>query len=121
MTRTFKSPPKAHLTCMDCGAEGPNAILMADARKASGDQGWQVGMRGTTRITGWEEDFCPDCKGRHPRTHCSGWRARCEHRALYTLIRPGDGETLHACGSHLTILVREMIPGGRLEVEETPV
>jgi hypothetical protein len=106
---------------MDCAKEGPVAILMEDARRAAEEQGWQVGMRGSTRVAGWEEDFCADCKGRHPRTHCSGWRARCVHRSLYTLTRPSDSEILHACGAHLTILVKEMVPGGKLEIEETPV
>ena len=119
---TRRSPNvKNFLTCMGCEKESPLAASMGEAREAAEEAGWQVGMRGSTRINGWEEDFCETCKLQHPRIYCSGYRARCQHRALYTMLRPKDDKKVYACGSHLTILVKEMIPGGNLELEETPV
>lgn len=119
---TRKSPnTKSFLTCMDCETESPLAGSMPEAREVAEAAGWQVGMRGATRVNGWEEDFCEKCKVRHPRTYCSGYRARCMHRSLYTIIRPKDGKRMYACGSHLGVLVKEMLPGGNLELEETPV
>jgi hypothetical protein len=112
---------KNFLTCMECGKESPLAPSMPEAREQAEGAGWQIGMRGSTRITGWEEDFCETCKVRHPRIVCSGYRSRCAHRALYTIVRPKDDRKVYACGSHLTILVKEMIPGGKLDLEETPV
>lgn len=95
--------------------------LMDDARQLSEEQGWQIGTRGPGRIIGWEEDFCADCKVRHPRTYCDGWRGRCRHRSLYTVTRPKDGKTLHTCGSHVQVLIKELVPGSKLELEETPI
>lgn len=112
---------KNFLTCMQCGKESPLAPSMPEAREAAEAADWQVGMRGATRINGWEEDFCETCKLQHPRTYCSGYRSRCLHRSLYTIDRPKDGTTVYACGSHLTPLVKEMIHGGDLTLKETPV
>ncbi len=120
---TRRSPnTKAFLTCMDCEKESPLAHTMPEARKLAAAAGWQTGMRGQTRISGWEEDFCETCKADHPRTICSGYHGKCKHRSLYTVTRPKDGATVYACGSHLTVLLGEMIPGsGGLSVEETPI
>lgn len=112
---------KNFLTCMQCGTEGPLAPSMPEAREAAEAVGWQVGFRGSTRISGWEEDFCDTCKVNHPRTYCSGYRARCMHRSLYTIHRPKDDATVYACGSHLTPLVNEWSLQGKLELERTPV
>jgi|SRR5215472_939993 len=121
MTTRRTPNTKAFLTCMDCEKESPLAATMPEAREKAAAAGWQTGMRGQSRVSGWEEDFCDQCKVNHPRTYCTGYRSKCRHRSLYTITRPADGKTVHACGSHLTVLVGEMIPGGKLEITETPI
>ena len=115
---------KAQLICMEpgCGRGGPIADKTPEARALAQAEGWQTGLKGAQRIPGWEDDFCPEHAPLHPRIYCSGDRKPCHHRSLYTLTRPKDGTKMQACGSHLTVLVHQLVGGGsRIEIEETPV
>ena len=118
---------KYQLTCADCGTESRPAVKAADARVLAESDGWQVGMRGSgmNRIAGWEDDHCPTCKVNHPRTYCDGWHGKCGHRSIYTLTRKetnGTTVTARTCGKHQSMIMRELIIGGRsITVEETPL
>lgn len=111
-----------HLICSGCGTPGPGAERMPRARELAGLAGWQLAKRSPHVSGDWAADFCPECALKHPRIFCTGVRKRpCTHPALVTITRE-DGTTVHACGSHHTVLAMEMIRGGRqATIKETPL
>lgn len=122
---------KYQLTCAGCGNMSRPALKAADARSLAEADGWQVGMRGAgmKRVEGWEDDYCATCKADHPRTYCDGWHGRCEHRAIYIMVRVNDPSragdpavTARTCGKHHGPILRSMIVGGRkVLIEEAPL
>lgn len=107
------------LICADCGKTGPAGSIVQDAIDKSLAEGWLIGYHGATissqRAPGWEQDICPECAPRHPRITCNGVRTgkQCLSKALYKITREGSVTELHSCGSHLLMMLKEMLRGGR--------
>jgi hypothetical protein len=105
------------LECADCGARSPAEPDARTMRATALKKGWMVGLRGVgiQHVIGWEDDYCPDCKGKHPRNYCSFTekdKGQCTSRGKFVL-QGDDDIPLHACGKHFLEIAKEMIRGGR--------
>lgn len=106
--------PEWHLYCADCGKEsrGAGGASMREVRRLASEDGWLIGLRGSSRVLGWEDDYCADCAKLHPRIYCLGYRGKCTHKALYSFTREKDGKVIYTCGSHQMNLLKELVAGG---------
>ena len=111
-----------NVVCGDCGMDGPEAELVAEARELADQKGWLVTDKSVAL-----DDYCPQCRKDHEVYPCavSHGYSKKPSIALYTLEagRGGklDGYAIYSCGMHISQVLRELYAGGAYNVVITKI